>query len=197
MLKTLEITKEVYQRDLKFLDTQTLRGLTGIKKDNTLLVLINSLIKKRVLRRIEKGKYLVVGKSIDDFALANFLYQPSYVSLESALNLFGILSQFPYEITSVTPKRKREKRVGGKIFVYFHTSPRLFWGFEKRNGLLIAFPEKALLDTVYLMSKGIRRVDLEELDLNRIDKKRIKEFAARYRKNRQFLKFYNLLEKQL
>lgn len=195
--RILEVTKEIYQQDLIFLNTQTLRGLTGIKKDNTLFVLVNSLIKRGVLKKIEKGKYLVAGKSIDDFALANFLYQPSYLSLESALNLFGILSQFPYEITSVTPRRKREKGVEGKIFVYLHINPQFFWGFEKRKELLIAFPEKALLDTVYFMSKGIRRVDLEELDLGRIDKARLKKFATKYSKNRPFMKLYKVLEKRL
>ena len=43
--------------------------------------------------------------STNDFLLANFLYQPSYISLESALSFFGIVTGFAYQITSLTTKK--------------------------------------------------------------------------------------------
>ena len=195
--KGLQVIKEIYQRNLVLLDTQTLRALTGIKKDNTLLVFINSLIKRELLKRLEKGKYLVLGKPYHDFVLANFLYQPSYISLESALNMLGVLSQFPYETTSVTSRRSKEKKIEEKIFTYLHITPQLFWGFEKKGGYLIAFPEKALLDTLYFMSKGIRKIEIEELNLENINKKRLAEFVQKYPQSKQFTKLYKILENKL
>ncbi|MFW5702849.1 MAG: type IV toxin-antitoxin system AbiEi family antitoxin domain-containing protein, partial [Candidatus Dojkabacteria bacterium] len=62
---------------------------------------------QKVLIQLEKGKYQIAGRSPSDFAIAQFLYSPSYISFETALNYHGILPQFPHEITSATMRRKK------------------------------------------------------------------------------------------
>src|SRR4030066_2119393 len=96
-----KITKELYNSGLNFFTISTLKELLGVEKSNTLLKVIQRLCQDIILLKLERGKYTLADKSIDDFGLADFFYGPSYVSLETALNISGVLSQFPYEITSV------------------------------------------------------------------------------------------------
>ena len=188
------LVKKLYDSELSLFNIQTLKDLWGVEKENTLLVIIRSLVKNGVLEKAEKGKFYLASKPPDDFSLAHFLYQPSYISLETGLNLHQILSQFPYEITSVTTKKKKEKVVGGKMFIYLHLNPGLFWGYFKKNSSLIAEPEKAILDTLYLASKGERGFNFDEADFSRINKGKLFSYARQFPKTRQFLAYFKKLE---
>jgi hypothetical protein len=56
-------------------------------------------------------------------------------------------------------------------------APRLFNGFETREGFNLALPEKALLDTIYLR----RHVPFaDELELDNIKKNRLMSLAAAF-----------------
>jgi len=68
---------------------------------------LERLTKKGIIKRLTKRKYLFTFLESDDFQIANFLYTPSYISLESALSFYGIITQFPYQITSITPKKNK------------------------------------------------------------------------------------------
>jgi len=191
------ITKKVYDSGVSFFTLKTLRDILEISKESTLFSIVKKLIKAKVLLKIEKDKYLLKGREVSDFALANFIYQLSYVSFESALNFYGILSQFPYEISSTTARKSVKKVFQDKIFVYTHIKKELFWGYEKKENFLIALPEKALLDQVYLMGKGYKSISLDEYDLSRIKVSRLKEYLSKYPKTRQFKSAVKLLKKYL
>lgn len=191
------ITKKVYDSGFSFFTLKTLRDILEINRESTLFSIVKKLIKAGVLLKIEKDKYLLKGREAGDFALADFIYQPSYVSFESALNFYGILSQFPYEISSATARKSVKKVFQDKIFVYTHIKKELFWGYEKKENFLIALPEKALLDQVYLMSKGYKSISLDEYDLSRIKVSRLKEYLSKYPKTRQFKSAVKLLKKYL
>jgi predicted transcriptional regulator of viral defense system len=191
------ITKKIYDSKINLFTVRALKDLLGVKKESTLFDIIRRLLKNEILLKVERGKYLLKGAGIHDFVLANFVYQPSYVSLESALNFYGILSQFPYEIVSSTPKKTVQKIIEGKSFVYVHLKKELFWGYEKNNNFLIALPEKALLDQIYLASKGLRGLDLDEYDLSRINPQKLKEFWVKYPKTRQFIKIVEDIKKYI
>lgn len=190
-------TKKIYDSGLKVFSLKTLKDLLEIEKESTLFSIINRLIKLRVLAKIEKNKYLLQAGNIHDFTLANFLYQPSYVSFETALNFYGILSQFPYEVTSATLKKTGQKTFADKLFSYTHLKKKLFWGYEKRGEFLIAVPEKALLDQIYLSSKGLRRINWEEYDFSALNINKFKNYLAKFPLNRQFKKTLNLLRQNL
>ena len=128
-----------------------------------------------------------------DFELANYLYQPSYISLSSALNFYGILVQVPYKITSVTPKLTRESYVNEKTFKYSHIKKEYFWGYQKAEGFLIAEPEKALLDALFFMSLGRIIISYDELLLDRIDYEKFSEMTRKI-KNPNFHRFLKKLK---
>ena len=154
-----------------------IKKLLFIKKDNTAYKLIQRLIKNGILKKLTKGKYHFLLKDITDLQLANFLYFPSYISLETALNLHGALIQTPYEITSLTPLRNKTIKIDQRSFVYLHISPKLYFGFQKEKDFLIATPGKALFDELYFISKGIRSLSLDELDLSSINLKELLPMA--------------------
>ncbi|MCL5090908.1 MAG: hypothetical protein M1514_02765 [Patescibacteria group bacterium] len=122
------LTKRIYESGLFFFSSKTLRDILTINNEVVFFRIINRLVKSEVLQKIEKNKYFLKGATFSDFALANFLYSPSYISFESALNFYGLLAQFPYEITSVTTKKPLQKNIEEKVFSYTHLQKNLFWG---------------------------------------------------------------------
>lgn len=191
------MTKNIYDSRLSLFTLKTLRDVLNIKKESAIFNVIKKLLLAGVLRKLEKNKYLLKGARVNDFTLANFMYQPSYVSFESALNFYGILSQFPYEVSSATTKKTAGKIFQGKAFIYTHIKKDLFWGYEKKEDFIIAFPEKALLDQLYLGAKGYRKINLDEYDLSRVNISRLKNYLKKYPQTRQFKKVIKMLKKQI
>src|SRR3990172_6165285 len=175
------LTKKLYQSPLALFTIKTLRDLSGADLPQaTFFSLLSRMKKQHILQKLERDKYMLAGGRVHDFSIANFLYEPSYVSLETALNFHGILAQFPYEIASITPKKPTTKILNGKTFRYVRIKQSLFWGYEPAHGFLIAQPEKALLDLLYLQSKGLAIAHTDEMDLSKLDKPRLAAYANRF-----------------
>lgn len=77
---------------------------------------------------------------------------PSYVSLQSALYLHGMVSQIPAVTYAVSLARTRRFDTPLGVVSVHHVAPGFFFGFEPTGpqGALVATPEKALLDFLYL-----------------------------------------------
>ena len=187
-MKNLEVLQILLETGKRIFTLTEIKNLLAIEKDNSAYKKIESLIRDGVLTKTINGIYYLTSKSPVDFELANYLYQPSYISLSSALNYYGILIQVPYAITSLTPRLTRKIELNNKLFSYHHISPAYFYGFQKEQDFLIAEPAKALIDTLFLTSFGKFKIGYEELSLARIDKRRFKEYAGKI-KNRAFQKF--------
>lgn len=162
-----------------FLTTTSLGSVLGYghRNPNSLYKAIYRLEKSKIISRLGPGKYFYGNEPPMDFSVANFLIQPSYISLESALNLYGILSQFPYLITSVSTTKSKTVRTYNREFQYAHISKDLYWGFVKTDEYLIATPEKAIIDNFYLACKGFRAANGDEWDWKMVDKKRLIGYA--------------------
>jgi len=180
------LTKKIYDSSIQLFPLKTLRDLMDIDKTSSLFKVVNRLVESGVLLKIERNKYVLKNYSGSEFALANFIYEPSYVSFESALSFYGIISQFPYEVTSATIKQTRSKEFNSKQYSYYRIKKELSWGYVKHDNYLIAEKEKALLDQIYLSSKGIKKIHLEEYDLSLIDKNKLKSYMIKYPQTRQF-----------
>ncbi|MCS6956730.1 MAG: hypothetical protein NZM02_02695 [Patescibacteria group bacterium] len=154
--------------------------LFEIENKETLYKKISRLEKKKIIRKLIKGKYLFLFNQPDDYLIANYLYQPSYISLETALSFYGLITGFSYKITSITPKKTKNIIVDNKEFSYTQISLSLFWGYEKKQGFLLAEKEKALLDYLYLYTKGLRGFDKEEFELKEINKKKLFSYAKKF-----------------
>ena len=162
------------------MDYSSLSSLTGISNQNTVYKTAQRLIKKRVITPLCPGRFSVSDIPTSEFEIANFVHQPSYISLHSALSFYGILSQFVYSVTSITTRKTKKLIIAEKEYVFSHVDQSHFWGYEKSNGMLIATPEKALVDALYFKIKGIVSLNLEELDFSRINYPKLKQVAKQF-----------------
>mgnify|MGYP000967451511 FL=1 len=177
---------------------EALKKLEGLKKDyysvkdleRVLNMSVDSLrgqltrwVKKGVMIRISEGIYVPYGTEIDITKIANQIYYPSYLSFESVLSKYGILSQVPYTLTFATPKKTRKMILNGTEVEFTKLSDKYFFGYTFENGINIASPEKALVDCLYLVSKGKRVLNIDELYLKNIDKERLIELAKVFPEN--------------
>lgn len=178
-MSAVAIIQKFKDLNLKFITPALLSSLLNQTNDNTLYKTLQRLEKNKILTRLDKGKYLVTGAEVSEFSLANFLLQPSYVSLESALTYYGILPQFTYTITSITTQRSQSIPSQNWEFNYSKISSRFFWGYIKQKNELIALPEKAFLDYLYLAAKGLRNTDIDEWNLTPLNKTKFKLYAGK------------------
>lgn len=125
---------------------------------------ISELVKTGLLTTLKNGLYIPGPKSklgkAEPFLIANHLWGPSYVSLESALSYWGFIPERVHEITSITTKtsKKYENAVGR--FTYRHTGlPYYSFGIKSvtlkyEQVVMMASPEKAICDKI-IMTPGI------------------------------------------
>jgi hypothetical protein len=110
------------------------------------------------------------------FAIANVLARPSYVSLESALSFHGLIPEAVFVTTSVTTARPSTFDMPLGRFEFRHVSPKFLWGYAEEpvggdysQTALVARPEKALLDLVYLRPGAEMEPFLRQLRIDRLD----------------------------
>ena len=139
--------------------------------------------KKGILIRVAKGIYAPYGTEIDVLKIANQIYYPSYLSFESVLSRYGILSQVPYTLTFATPKRTKKIILNDTEVDFTKLSDKYYFGYVFENGINIASPEKALVDCLYLVSKGKRVLNVDELYLKNVDKEKLIEISKVFPKN--------------
>ncbi|MDO9228214.1 MAG: hypothetical protein Q7U03_01490 [Syntrophales bacterium] len=82
----MDIIKIIKKSGVKIVSLSDLRKLLDIEKDNTSYKIAEKLVAEKFLLRLKKGVYLSTFNPPDSFEIANAIYTPSYISLESALN---------------------------------------------------------------------------------------------------------------
>lgn len=176
----IDLLQRLGRRGENFVTLTALQRLAGLEDSAT----------RKSLRRLEQKGYLTrVGKSLyaNRFArptleeLAVLLGRPCYVSCESALERYGVLSQMPMVLTCVSTARSERRETPLGEIVFHRLPPTLFFGYHSEDGILWADPEKALLDWLYIKRKtrGASPA-LDELDLERLDRAKLMEWAGRY-----------------
>lgn len=178
-MKNTEIISILQRCNKSLFTTEDLKKLLNIAKENTLYKRIERLINQGILFRITKGKYQYAYKKANDFEIANFIHNPSYLSFESALNFYGMLIQTPYQVLSATTARSKTIEVNNKEYRYIHLLPELYFGYRKEKNFLIAYPEKTIIDQLYITIKGLGMIDKKDMDLSKVDRKRMATFTKR------------------
>ncbi len=130
-------------------------------------------LKKGYIQKLKKGFYFFSDRTIDDEIfnhIANKIYSPSYVSLELALSRYEFIPESVYGITSVSSRKTQTIVTPVGTFIYRHIKPELMFGYELRESANIhyklAFPEKAILDFLYLNSDLHNPAAIEEMRFN-------------------------------
>ncbi len=165
--------------------------------------------------RLKKGLYITSSKisrvPVSPFLVANHMYGPSYISMQTALRFYGMIPETVYEIQSMTTGLTKEYSNDIGKFRYVHVSPEYYncgvvVAEESGISFMIASPAKALCDLMvyspYLNLKSCNaiaeyleddiRFDMDELAS--LDKDVIKRCAENSRKKtmlNQLMKFIN------
>jgi len=112
--------------------------------------------KKGYIRKIIKGHYIFADLELNENYLAhiaNKIYSPSYISLETALRFYNLLPETVYGLTSITSRQTRLFNTELGRFTYRNVKKNLFFGYQnyKFNSFVfsIADIEKAILDYLY------------------------------------------------
>ncbi len=119
-------------------------------------------VKQGYLIQLRRGLYmtssLVSSTGAEPFSIANHLYGPSYVSLESALFYWGLIPERVYGVTSCTIKSSRKIMSNHSVYSYYHLPTTYFSlgimsvAITERQVVLIASKEKCLCDKIIATS---------------------------------------------
>ena len=115
-------------------------------------------VRKDLLVKLRNGFYAFpeyIEETSAPFYIANKIYRPSYISLHSALAFYGLIPEAVVQIISVTSLKTVEFNNKFGTFSYKSLKPDLMFGYDlkpfiKSITILMAQPEKALLDLLYL-----------------------------------------------
>lgn len=115
---------------------------------------------KGYIQKLRNQYYCFADASIDEpylHYIAHTIYSPSYVSLESAMERYGMIPEGVFQITSCTTRKTQTIQTPVGTFVYRHIKPELFFGMQlipwKNYRTALAEPEKTLIDYLYLHSE--------------------------------------------
>jgi predicted transcriptional regulator of viral defense system len=126
------------------------------------------------LYRLRRGLYALAPPyrkvKAHPFVVANRMVRPSYVSLQSAMAIHGLIPESVPVTTSITTGRPGEFSTPLGTFVFRHVRTPLFQGFREvemdtLQSAFVATPEKALLDLLYLEKGSDSEAYLAELRL--------------------------------
>lgn len=120
---------------------------------------LNFLQKQGLIFKIHRGIWAEMeDKQLSPYVVIPFLFprQRAYVSFVSALHLYGIIEQIPQVISlaSTAHTKKIQTKIG--TFSIHRIAPSFFDGFvwyKDEGSFLIAEPEKALVDCLYLSAR--------------------------------------------
>jgi predicted transcriptional regulator of viral defense system len=172
------ITKLLHA-DSPFFSVSSLQALFNLTRESARTT-ASRLVKSGILIRLHRDIYTLANRKYSLFSLANALYQPSVISLETALNYWGIIVQVPQTIFSIA-LASHQLLVDNTPFVFRRINPDLFrFGQTKVDDFFIVEPEKALLDTLYMKSKGLAELLPEDVDRSRLDSERLFFYSSQY-----------------
>ncbi|MCL5117388.1 MAG: hypothetical protein M1124_00985 [Candidatus Marsarchaeota archaeon] len=158
---------------------QQLANLIG-KKRAVAMVYLSRFVKNKMAKRVKKGK---ISFTDDDFVIATQLVEPSYISLDSALLYYNIIKQIPRNIECVTTKNSFSYK---NLGIKYHKIPEsMFFGYirEPRGSsyIIIAEPEKALLDGLYLNLYSKKQLTSYFKAMENIDAGRLIFFLSQFK----------------
>lgn len=184
-------------------DYQTLiSALDGYKRPRDR---ITKLMRQETIIRIKKGLYIFGDEfrrgPVQKEILANLIHGPSYISLEYALGYHGMIPERVTTVTSITCGRSKEFTTPiGRFSYQAIPLPAYCMGYNRADAeperfLLLAGPEKALADKVYvdrtplrtqkdLQAYLIEGLRIDEQVLRDMNADLLEDYAVRYRSHK-------------
>jgi predicted transcriptional regulator of viral defense system len=178
-MKGIELLKLLQQTNKSFYTIADLEKITSLPRDS-LYVALRRWEGGGIVERVAQGIYVPMGSNISLENVAAQLYIPNYLSFESALAKYGVLNLIPYTLTFATTRKTRKYALRKQEIEFRQISAELFFGFEMKNGIYIALPEKAFLDEIYFVARGKATLDLDEVDIKKLSIKTLKQLSRKF-----------------
>jgi hypothetical protein len=143
---------------------------------------IKRLQEENILRRFARGAYITAVFSPQ--ILSRKLRENSCISFGNVLAEARVIGSTPqYQIDAISPGKSAIFSHDDITIRYFGVADHLVFGFEYRNGVRMALPEKALLDTLYFYQHGARLFFdvFSDVNVSMLDQRRLHSFLASYR----------------
>lgn len=141
---------------------------------------------KKIVVKLRRGLYALRSDLPSTYTIGNRLYQPSYISFDTAMSFHGLIPETIYSITCATVRGTREYVVSGVAYRYRRIKKAAFTGYRLMNYfdsmVLLAEPEKALADYLYFVDIGKRGLYYERLNLKNIHKGKLIKFIKLFRR---------------
>ena len=123
---------------------------------------IGEMVHQGFLLQVRKGLYvtttLVNPVMPEKFLIANHLYGPSYVSIDSAMSFWGLIPEKVFEITSVTVRPTRKIDTLDTVYSFLHI-PKHYYALgiqsvalTEKQTVMMACPEKCICDKIVTTS---------------------------------------------
>ena len=195
--------RKVFFESVCFTSNQVLAWQPGFHRNN-----LSRWVQKGLLTKLRNNFYSFpeYGNDLDYVQyVANRIYRPSYISLHTALAFYGLIPEAIPQITSVSTLKTAHFENPFGSYTYKTIKPEVMFGYDpkpisKGLNILLAQPEKALLDLLYLYPFYNTKQEIEALRLEMdfmedyLDVEKLKESAARF-KNKKLESRANLLLK--
>lgn len=167
---------------MKYIDIQHYLEKLKVFSTNDLKILDDKYNKSKIskwkkfwyIRQIIKWYYRLSKIELNTlllFKISNIIYNPSYISLESAFSYYWIIPEQVFSVTCVSTKKTNAFSTDIWIFQYKKIKNELFFWYEvkiiKKYKILIVSLEKALLDYFYLYDNINDIIDFEYLRFNK------------------------------
>ena len=124
---------------------------------------------RNLIKPVMRGYYIFSDIDVSEellYTIANRIYEPSYISLQSALSWHNLIPEFVSQITSVSTKKTTVLATELGSFAYFSVRKELMFGHDLIRKVKMASPEKAVLDLFYLNPSIESEEQFSELRIN-------------------------------
>lgn len=188
-MKYLEMKNKFEEKGLVLFSKEELKLLLNMT-NNATKALLQRYKKRGYIKNPKRNMYFFSDNPPPLLELAYRMYQPSYVSFETALSTYGIIPEVVYVIVAATTKPTRTFNFEDTTFKYLKIKQQAFTGYIKKDNYFIAEPEKALVDYLYFVATEGKSLN-KRLDLSQLNKKKVMEYVELF-ENRPLS---NLIEK--
>jgi len=186
-MKYLELKSEL--RDFTIFSLNEIRNIEpGFHRRR-----LNEWQDKGYIKKIIRGYYIFSDCQLSEetlFKIANRIYLPSYVSLESVLSYYHLIPESVYGITSISTRKTYHFLTSIGEFIYRTLKPPLFFGYDlikfQEKYLKMASIEKALLDYFYLHLDIETEQDFDSLRINKemffekVNEEKLQKFLEKF-----------------
>lgn len=192
----LELTSALRKHKIYLFTLEDLKNLFPEEKAKTIKNNFTRWLSKGYFIRLRRDLYEFVNYgqelTIPDLYVGNRLYEPSYVSLETALSIYSIIPEVAAGVTLVTTRPTRIFKNKYGAFFYKTCKKKAFTGYflmvYEGFKVCIADKEKALADFLYYRLRSTSPLDFDE---ERFNKKVLKKLNWK-----KAFRYANLLNKR-